>query len=242
MNAVSNTTAQAGMSPDFGRRNLLAGTAGAALALAMPKSAHSAPAEISDELQALIADHSAKLALWETTIDPAEDARNVWDAYVKSGAMPMIRIAGGAISTTDFPLREDAVSQVMQIFQRSREGIRALKPISAGMSQTLLGEIEQQQAAALGEVARVFDEIETGAEFRAMAAADARYEALCEAEREALVELCGFVCNSLEDERARAAYILTQQVITEGVVMNDEVAVWLLRSIAGEVTEDEVAA
>lgn len=223
--------------PAISRRAFL--TTGAAAAVtALPRPARSEGA--SEDVIALIEAHRAAFAAWYETIDPADELPSAYarDLSARAPVVPCSLGGGFGVDMGREEVRKAIASAFAKQGREVVETYRRLDPLLAEAMEATLRTREAQNQALADKV--FADEQKHRVRFGVDAAVNA-YEETDEAQANALWDLCAHSCETLADERARAAYLFSDKRVREIVLLEPDYIEALMQTTAG-IPDSEVEA
>lgn len=221
--------------PTITRRALLAsGTAAAVIAAPAATQA----AGISAEMHNLIETHRTLFAAWAKTMDPREDAEDAYKEHQKKVDPVVVPVLiGGAHGIRNG--RKETRQFVADAFRNQRNRLEIIERLDPDMAKRMRELLDAKEAENLALVETAYDEEDARQEAFGLTAAVNAYDEAAEAADSALWELCAHYCQTLADERARAAYIFSDRRVRDILLMDPDYSMALLQTTAA--IEDEEA-
>lgn len=219
--------------PAITRRAVLA-TGAAAAVSAFPRAARSEGA--SDKIMALIEAHRAAFAAWYETLDPADELPRAY-ARDLNARMPLVPCdLGGAIGV-DMG-REYVREAIASAFAKSREVVETYRRMDPLLAEAMEATLRTREAQNQTLADRIFADEQKHRDKFGVDAAERAYAETNEAQEAALWNLCAHYCETLADERARAAYVFADKRVREMVLLEPGYCEALLQTAAGIPDDD----
>lgn len=186
------------------------------------------------DIDALIESHRSALADFDAAHRELKAIHDSWRASQKDDDFGVPSFLGGSLGSRNGRKRcREQISAGYESMRRGLVSIERIAPDIAAQTRTVL---DSKEVANLALVDELFDESEKRDAARrdafGLTAAEQRFDAFSEAERDAAIALCAYRCKTSEEERRRALYILD----CEAIKSDDEGWFFeaILRTLAGE--------
>jgi hypothetical protein len=196
--------------PAINRRNVLAGTAATAAALAFMAS----PADAdTSPLIALIGVHKAAYAAFLEAIDRQEDMDSSYFAGSKKEIIVPLSITGGVSLNTDWDQAEWAVAdcrkRIVSAYDDQRSRLAAMERYAPDLHKAALEELRIKQIADLREMRSQARAEQRRQDEHGYGGANRRYWETSGAEMGALTAICAFRCATDAERAMKGEYLLS---------------------------------